>query len=685
MPQITVWPPQVPISGVIRQPPARLPFPLGERNCSFFARGRHALWQGVQALGLLPGERVLVPALHHGAEVEALVRAGLEPVFYDVDDRLAPDETELDQLSRDSPRALLLTHYLGFPQAVARWRAWCDQRDLFLIEDAAQAWLATAEGVHVGTTADLAVFSFHKSFGLSDGAALFLRGSPPLAESQRRLGAAELVLRNDRQETGLELGDPGEPPTATTSFLLPRVADAGAAGRRRANYAALLAELGDLVMEPFGELPEGAAPFAFPVESVDVSTFVRTGVAAERAWPAPHPALAAERYPRAAERRARTVLLPVHHELGPTEVERVARAVRPGRPGPAKLTLEEIADLEPVASEWNDLAARARNVFATVEFLSTWWRHFGGDSDCHLVLARDADGRLVAGLPLYASKRRPMRVVRFLGHGPGDQLGPVHAPSDRLAAAGALRDFLEKRNDRWDVLLGQQFPGDEGWAALLGAVPLVREGSPSVRFRGRDWDEFLAGLSPKLRQEVGYHRRRLERNHEIGFRLCDDPDRLSADLDMLFELHQEQWGARGSAFGGEREAFHRDFARLALDRGWLRLWLLEVDGQPVAAKYNFRFAGVEFSYQAGRRQAWSRSSVGVVVLAHALQRALEDGVDEYRFLRGGEHYKYRFSDHDPGLETIALGRWRGGAAAMFAGALVHQRLHIPLKRRREQH
>jgi hypothetical protein len=56
-------------------------------------------------------------------------------------------------------RALYLTHFLGFPQHAERWRAWLDRRGLLLIEDEAQAWLATQNGRPAGSIGDPAVFA----------------------------------------------------------------------------------------------------------------------------------------------------------------------------------------------------------------------------------------------------------------------------------------------------------------------------------------------------------------------------------------------------------------------------------------------------------------------------------------------------------------------------------------------
>ncbi len=115
-----------------------------------------------------------------------------------------------------------------------------------------------------------------------------------------------------------------------------------------------------------------------------------------------------------------------------------------------------------------------------------------------------------------------------------------------------------------------------------------------------------------------------------------------------------------------REGFHREFAEVARERGWARLWLMHVDDQPVAAWYGFRFEGADCYYQMGRDRNWDHARVGFVLLAHSIRESIADGMQEYRFLRGGEEYKYRFANIDPGLESIVVSHGPVGAAGLAA-------------------
>jgi dTDP-4-amino-4,6-dideoxygalactose transaminase len=347
--RLSVWPPLPPKVHFRR--PRELPFPLQDPACRLFALGRHALWHGVHALGLEPRDEILVPAYHHGSEIEVLSRAGLACRFYGGGDNLEPMESELEALVRPRTKGLLLIHYLGFPQEVARWRRWCDERDLLLIEDAAQAWLAHGEDGVVGSDADLAIFCLYKTFGIPDGAAMVSRHPPPPPSGPANLGWAAAARRHwswvrsrvrvsgvqsprgagPASTDDFDLGEPGTSLSRTTTYLLRRIVTSDAAAKRRRNYQALLEGLPGRVAAPFDRLPDGATPFVFPLDTSDKEALLpllaAQGIHAFDFWSVGHPSLDVASFPAVEERRRRTIGLPVHQELRPQDVERITAVV----------------------------------------------------------------------------------------------------------------------------------------------------------------------------------------------------------------------------------------------------------------------------------------------------------------------------------------------------------------------
>jgi CelD/BcsL family acetyltransferase involved in cellulose biosynthesis len=217
-----------------------------------------------------------------------------------------------------------------------------------------------------------------------------------------------------------------------------------------------------------------------------------------------------------------------------------------------------------------------------------------------------------------------------------------------------MRQALCECRARFDVFVGDDLPEHEGWGSALGATKMRRTTSPVLRGEGRNWQAFLATQSSNFRQQARRRERRLARDHALRYRLAQEPARLEADLNALLRLHEARWAGVSRCFAGERATLHRAFAAKALERGWLRLWIAKLDGQPAAAWYGFRYGGAEWYYQAGRDPRHDKSSIGSVLLAHTIREALNDGVDEYRLLRGAEPYKSRFANADAPLETVML-------------------------------
>src|SRR4051794_33830976 len=149
--------------------------------------------------------------------------------------------------------------------------------------------------------------------------------------------------------------------------------------------------------------------------------------------------------------------------------------------GCATDVVDDLAELRP---EWERLAGAAATPFATWAWTDAWWRQWGRPGRLAVRACRREDGSLAAILPLCRAGRGPLRALRFIGHGRGDELGPVCARADRPAAARALARALAAERG---VMLAERLPAGDGWDALLGGVVLRREPSPVLGLNG-DWE-----------------------------------------------------------------------------------------------------------------------------------------------------------------------------------------------------
>jgi CelD/BcsL family acetyltransferase involved in cellulose biosynthesis len=325
------------------------------------------------------------------------------------------------------------------------------------------------------------------------------------------------------------------------------------------------------------------------------------------------------------------------------------------------MPVELVDSLDVLREDWTRLAAASGNVFASWEWNDLWWRRYGRGRTLRLVVSRNDNDEIDAIVPLFQWSRRPLRILRLIGHGHGDRLGPI---CDYEIARRALRLALDTAPH--DVFVGDWVGGDPEWARALGGRVVRETGYPILRFSDGSWDTFLAGQSGRFRKNARNHRNRLEREHKAHYRFAES-ETLERDLDSAFRLHRARFGEHaGCLFCGAHEPFQRAFAALAVERGWLRLLFLELDSEPAAFEYGFLFEGAYFAYQGGRDPAWDRKSVGFVLELESIRRALEHGAAEYRFLGGEEKYKYRYPTEDPRLETVIVPANRRGRAATAA-------------------
>jgi CelD/BcsL family acetyltransferase involved in cellulose biosynthesis len=333
------------------------------------------------------------------------------------------------------------------------------------------------------------------------------------------------------------------------------------------------------------------------------------------------------------------------------------------------LRVERIDGLDALPGEWDRLALASGNVFCTREWAHTWWRHHG-QGDPFLLVFRDRAGEVAGLLPLYRAARGGVRIVRSVGHGAADRLGPACAPDAVAALTEALRGWLRAPDLAWNLWIGERVDAEHGWDDALGGRTLRRESSPLLRLDHGSWDALLASRSQNFRQQVRRFERRLVRETGARFRLADDPARLDAELETLFALHRLRWQGESTGFADEDRAFHAEFAAVAQERGWMRLWFAETDDGPLAAWYGFRYGRAEFFYQAGRDPAADRLAPGFVLMAHTIREAIADGQREFHLLLGDEPYKERFSDANAPVDTFAVPRGPiAGGVVAAAGAV----------------
>ncbi|HLV82064.1 MAG TPA: GNAT family N-acetyltransferase, partial [Chthonomonadaceae bacterium] len=310
---------------------------------------------------------------------------------------------------------------------------------------------------------------------------------------------------------------------------------------------------------------------------------------------------------------------------------------------------------------WRALQAQCSTAtpYQTWEWNEAWWRHFRARKRLRLLLfysRREGRETLVGIAPLYTSWHfgMPLRRLAWLGTGLSDYLGLLARPDAGDEVTAALKVYLQGGLRGWDIADLQQVRADSPLAKPCPTLQSHRSTTPESLLPMETcpylplpptWEELLARLGKSMRSNLRYYERLIERTFPDARFSLADARTLESGMAALFQLHQRRWNARWlpGALGNPRvRAFHREVAARFLERGWLRLHLLTLDGTVRSALYGFAFGGRTYYYLGGFAPEYAKFSLGTLLIGRAIRHSIEEGCGEFDFLRGAEPYKYRW-------------------------------------------
>ena len=152
----------------------------GARHAVACTSATTGMEMALRVLGVGPGDEVVIPAFTHPATGLAVLTVGATPVIVDVD--LATRNTTLERMREvitDKTRVLMPVSWGGHPLKAKPMLEYCNQRNLYLIDDAACSLGTRWEGASTGSVAHFTVFSFHprKIIATGDGGCVVTNNS----------------------------------------------------------------------------------------------------------------------------------------------------------------------------------------------------------------------------------------------------------------------------------------------------------------------------------------------------------------------------------------------------------------------------------------------------------------------------------------------------------------------------
>jgi dTDP-4-amino-4,6-dideoxygalactose transaminase len=142
---------------------------LGVAHALAVNSGTGALHTALSALGVGPGQEVIVPAYMWVSVVAAVVNLGAIPVLADIDETFCLDPAAVQKSITPRTKGMIVVHMSGAPANITELLKVARERGLFLLEDCAQCAGGSVKGKKVGTFGDIGIFSFQMNKNMTSG------------------------------------------------------------------------------------------------------------------------------------------------------------------------------------------------------------------------------------------------------------------------------------------------------------------------------------------------------------------------------------------------------------------------------------------------------------------------------------------------------------------------------------
>lgn len=328
-------------------------------------------------------------------------------------------------------------------------------------------------------------------------------------------------------------------------------------------------------------------------------------------------------------------------------------------------------DFLSLKDEWNELllSSPCNTLFLTWEWQYTWWVNLAEGRTLLLLTVRDGE-KLIGLAPLSLRpadypRMVPFRVLELIGTGSvgSDYLSIILRSGEENAALAEMCRHLISRKFVLELSNTERSSSIMIAAAMqmqeLGCRTArhTQNFSPCIDLSNCTWDSYIARKGSASESRYRKKVKRMHRDFTVTMTRAATEQQRSSDLGTMIDLHLRRWTGRGGSNAFSSSAlcnFHETFSRIALQKDWLRLYILRLDGKPAAAVYGFHYLGIFYYYQSGFDPQFSQYSVGMISIGLTLQRALAEGATEYDLLRGEEEYKYMWANDERELVCLRI-------------------------------
>jgi CelD/BcsL family acetyltransferase involved in cellulose biosynthesis len=351
---------------------------------------------------------------------------------------------------------------------------------------------------------------------------------------------------------------------------------------------------------------------------------------------------------------------------------------------PAKIkVIREISEFDKIADNWNELLSNteARNlVTLRSEWISCTLKAYLKRYPLFVVTAWE-NGKLVGAIPLYKKRLKYKKILPLTTLQLVDcDMNPkkhILIESDDQNVLLELLEAISRYRREWCVL---NLKGIRRDSQLMPRL-IDKANKAKLSLQKKDlqetvyidlnstWEEYFNGLSKNRRKKIRRSLNLLGRQGKWEVRQIRTKREFEQFYPSMLRISRKSWKGNVSSDIASVEGdnlFYRDFSYIAAKSGWLRLWILEVEGNGIAFQWQIEYGDTTTSFRTDFDLDYERISPGVCLRIEILKKLFESNLRFYDMGSAQYGQKKIWGTQSLYHENLLIGRHRSLSKILVA-------------------
>ena len=299
--------------------------------------------------------------------------------------------------------------------------------------------------------------------------------------------------------------------------------------------------------------------------------------------------------------------------------------------------------------EWNTLEQKNPNVFLRHEWFKSWWMAYGNHKKLWILLVKE-NNELIGIAPLMLSKTLfrffPVRRIEFIKNDESPRCDFLY--KDREKTIKKIIDYLISYN-KWDLVTLEGIPEDSKTPELLKRYCSERKldilikpslNSPFLNIN-TDWKTFYKSKTQRFKKRLRYNKNKIKKLGQITIDHITS-NNIEKALSEVFYIGHKSWKEqtkKSISSTNENKKFFFYLTNEAALKEWLSLWILRIEGKPVAFEYHLKYKNIVHALRAEFDEHYEKYSPGSVLDAYIVEQLFSKNIKGYDMGGSADAYK----------------------------------------------